>query len=168
MKTNVAVPKASPPKRRCDEPPRPPASSATVRVRMRSTLQRDTPAELRIRKLLHAMGLRYSVDAKPLEDSPRRADVVFRRARVAVFVDGCFWHGCPEHGTWPRANEAFWRTKILTNKERDADTNDRLRDRGWIVIRVWEHEEPSTAAKRIVRQVRLRLEMTTKRQSSTR
>jgi DNA mismatch endonuclease, patch repair protein len=135
---------------------------------MRSTPQRDTPAELRIRKLLHAMGLRYSIDAKPLKNSPRRADVVFRRARVAVFVDGCFWHGCPDHGTWPRANEHFWRTKILANKERDADTNNRLRDHGWLVIRVWEHEEPFAAAKRIARRVRSRLAMTTKPQSPTR
>lgn len=114
------------------------------------------------------MGLRYSIDAKPLEDSPRRADVVFRRARVAIFVDGCFWHGCPEHGTWPRANERFWRAKILANKERDADTNDRLRDRGWLVIRVWEHEDPSTAAALIAQRVRARGGMTTRRRSSAR
>jgi DNA mismatch endonuclease (patch repair protein) len=124
---------------------------------MQATPQRDTPAELRIRKLLHAMGLRYSVDAKPLEDLQRRADIVFRRARVAVFVDGCFWHGCPEHGTWPRANEQFWRAKILANRARDSDTNARLEARGWLVIRVWEHEEPAEAARRIARKVRNRL-----------
>jgi DNA mismatch endonuclease, patch repair protein len=137
-------------------------------MRMRSTPQRDTPAELRIRKLLHAKGLRYSIDAKPLKDSPRRADVVFRRARVAVFVDGCFWHGCPEHGTWPRANEHFWRAKILANKERDVDTNDRLRNRGWVVIRVWEHEDPAAAATRIARRVRTRLVMRNRQPKSTR
>jgi DNA mismatch endonuclease (patch repair protein) len=124
---------------------------------MQSTPQRDTPAEMRIRKLLHAMGLRYSIHAKPLDDSSRRADVVFPRAKVAVFVDGCFWHGCPEHRTWPKANEQFWCTKILANIERDADTNERLRDRGWLVIRVWEHEDPSNAAIRIARRVRSRL-----------
>lgn len=136
---------------------RPTASSEAVRKRMRSTPQRDTPAELRIRKLLHAMGLRYSVDAKPLEGLPRRADVVFRRAKVAVFVDGCFWHGCPEHGTWPKANEEYWRAKILANIARDADTNQKLRDRGWLVIRVWEHEDPSSAALRIARGVHSRI-----------
>ncbi|MBZ0293501.1 MAG: very short patch repair endonuclease [Anaerolineae bacterium] len=159
---------ARPAKRRCVELPRPLASSETARKRMQSTLQRDTTAELRIRKLLHAMGLRYSVDAKPLEDSPRRADVVFRRAKVAVLVDGCFWHGCPEHGTWPRANEQFWRAKILANIERDADTNDRLRDHGWLVIRVWEHEDPSAAATRIARRVHSRLSMPPKPRNSIR
>jgi len=135
---------------------------------MQSTPQRDTPVELRIRKLLHAMGLRYLVDSKPLEDSPRRADIVFRRAMVAVFVDGCFWHGCPAHGTWPKANEQFWRAKILANIARDADTNDRLRDRGWLVIRVWEHEDPSAAATRIARRVRSRLGMPPEPLNSTR
>jgi len=168
MKAHGALPKARPAKRRCVELSRPLASSETARKRMRSTQQRDTPAELRIRKLLHAMGLRYSVDAKPLEDSPRRADVVFRHARVAVFVDGCFWHGCPEHGTWPKANDQFWRAKILANIERDANTNDRLRERGWLVIRVWEHEDLSAAAARIAKRVRSRLDMTPSPRSSTR
>lgn len=154
-------------RRQSEETSRPKASSEAVRKRMQSTPQRDTPAELRIRQLLHAMGLRYSVDAKPLTDSPRRADVIFRRAKVAVFVDGCFWHGCPEHGTWPKANEHFWRAKILANIERDADTNDRLRDHGWLVVRVWEHEDPAAAAKRIARRVRSRLVMATRRRSAS-
>lgn len=168
MKAQGAVPKARLSKRRGVELPPPLPSSELARKRMQSTPQRDTPAELRIRKLLHAMGLRYLVDAKPLEDSPRRADVVFRRARVAVFVDGCFWHGCPTHGTWPKANEQFWRAKILANIERDADTNGRLRDRGWLVIRVWEHEDPSAAATRIARRVRSRSGMPPKPLNSTR
>lgn len=168
MKAQGALPKARQSERNRVEMSRPLASSETARKRMQSTPQRDTPAELRIRKLLHAMGLRYSVDAKPLEDSPRRADVVFRRAKVAVFVDGCFWHGCPEHGTWPKANEQFWRAKILANIERDSNTNDRLRHRGWLVIRVWEHEDPSAAATRIARRVRSRSGMPPKRRNSTR
>lgn len=135
---------------------RPAASSDTVRNRMRATPQRDTPAELRIRQALHAMGLRYSIDTKPLVNSPRRADIVFRRAKVAVFVDGCFWHGCPEHGTWPKANRRFWREKILSNRERDLDTNDRLQKSDWLVIRIWEHEDPSIAAARIAHAVRSR------------
>jgi len=162
------LPRASTSKRSRAKVPQPPASSEAVRMRMRSTPQRDTPAELRVRKLLHAMGLRYSIDAKPLEDSPRRADIVFRRARIAVFVDGCFWHGCPKHGTWPKANAKFWREKILANKDRDADTTRRLRERGWLVIRVWEHDDPSIAAMRIARQVRSRLESTTRRLGASR
>lgn len=71
---------------------------------------------------------------------------MFTRRKVAVFVDGCFWHGCPEHGTWPERNATFWREKILANKTRDADTNERLTDAGWIVIRIWEHEDPAVAA----------------------
>lgn len=135
---------------------RPKASSEGVRQRMRLTPRRDTSAELCIRRRLHAMGLRYRVNAKPLANSPRRADIVFGRARIAVFIDGCFWHACPEHGTWPKANREFWRAKILRNVERDADTNDRLRGHGWIVIRVWEHEQPDIAAMRIARCVGLR------------
>jgi DNA mismatch endonuclease, patch repair protein len=124
---------------------------------MKATPPRDTSAELRIRKQLHAKGLRYSVDAKPLRDSSRRADLVFRKAKVAVFVDGCFWHGCPEHATWPKANKEFWRIKLLANRARDADTNNTLRSRGWSVIRVWEHDDPERAARKITQLVRARV-----------
>jgi DNA mismatch endonuclease (patch repair protein) len=86
----------------------------------------------------------------------READIVFTSVRVAVFVDGCFWHGCPEHATWPKANAAFWRTKIEGNRERDRDTDARLDDVGWVAIRVWEHEQPRGAAARIERLVRAR------------
>src|SRR5688572_14804438 len=157
MKTHDTSPMPTSCRRQSEDLCRPKASSAAVRRRMQSTPQRDTPAELRIRKLLHARGLRYSINARPLKNSRRRADVVFRRARIAIFVDGCFWHGCPEHGTWPRANEQFWREKILSNKERDSDTNLQLKATGWEVIRVWEHEAPAEAARRIARRVRVRL-----------
>jgi DNA mismatch endonuclease, patch repair protein len=123
---------------------------------MKATPRRDTPAELRIRRVLHARGLRYSVDVKPLPNSPRRADIVFRRALLAVFVDGCFWHGCPLHASWPKTNARFWREKINANRRRDEDTNLRLRDAGWLVIRAWEHEQPEKVAVRIVRAVRHR------------
>lgn len=156
LKSRSSFPRSRPSRRPSTKSLRPLASSEAVRKRMQSTPQRNTPAELRIRKLLHAMGLRYRVDAKPLVDSPRRADIVFRRARVAVFVDGCFWHGCPEHGTWPRANQRFWRAKILANKERDTDTNKRLRTGGWAVIRAWEHEDPGAVVRRIEKLVRRR------------
>jgi DNA mismatch endonuclease, patch repair protein len=134
------------------------ASSESVRKRMQSTPQRDTPAELSLRRNLHAMGLRYRVDTKPLANSPRRADIVFRRARVAVFVDGCFWHGCPEHGSWPSANADFWREKIQANQKRDLDTNRQLEERGWLVLRVWEHEDPKGAAQHVARRVRARVD----------
>ena len=137
---------------------RPPPSSEAVRKRMKSTPQRDTPAELRVRRLLHAMGLRYTIDASPLSDSARRADIVFRRARVAVFVDGCFWHGCPVHVTWPRANARFWREKIHANMKRDADTNLQLERQGWIAIRIWEHEEAARAAHHVAKQVKARID----------
>ena len=101
--------------------------------------------------------MRFTVDARPLESFRRRADLVFRRAKVAVFLDGCFWHGCPKHCTWPRANARWWRTKIERNRNRDAETNDTLRAAGWIVLRFWEHAETSRAADRISRVVAKRL-----------
>lgn len=111
--------------------------------------RRDTGAELALRRALHGRGLRFRVDRAVLADRRRRVDIVFGPARVAVFVDGCFWHGCPEHATHPRSNSEFWRSKVETNQARDRDTDQRLRDDGWLVVRVWEHEEPETAADRI-------------------
>lgn len=102
------------------------------------------------------MGLRYRVDASPLAGIRRRADVLFVQARVAVFVDGCFWHCCPVHATWPKANAGWWRAKLRGNVERDRDTNARLRAAGWFVIRIWEHEDPAVAAIRVVRALRRR------------
>ena len=127
----------------------PPPSSPAAAKRLRSTRQRDTGAELALRSLLHGRGLRYRVDCAPVRGVRRRADVVFSGARVAVFVDGCFWHGCPEHATWPKANAEWWREKILTNKQRDADTDRRFAAAGWNVVRVWEHESPDKAADRV-------------------
>jgi DNA mismatch endonuclease (patch repair protein) len=115
-----------------------------------------TAAELKLRRELHARGLRFRVDKPLLRDKRRRVDVVFGPSRIAVFVDGCFWHGCPEHATWPASNQEFWREKIETNRRRDADTNDQLAESGWRVIRVWEHEDPSEAADRIEAAVRRR------------
>ncbi len=115
---------------------------------MQRTLQRDTPCELAFRSAAHRLGLRYRVNW-PLPGTRRRADLAFVRARVAVFVDGCFWHGCPVHGTWPKANADFWRQKIRANIARDADTNRRLRDEGWVVVRVWEHGDMEEEARRL-------------------
>ena len=86
----------------------------------------------------------------------READLVFPSVRVAVFVDGCFWHGCPEHATWPKANSEWWRTKIERNQARDRDTDHRLRQTGWIPVRVWEHENSKRAASRVASVVRRR------------
>ncbi len=110
----------------------------------------DTVAELAVRRAVHARGLRYRVDRAPIKGLRRRADLVFGPAKVAVYVDGCFWHACPHHGTWPKHNEAWWRKKLLRNVARDRDTDSRLHGMGWVVVRVWEHEEPDVAAERIV------------------
>ncbi|WP_211300587.1 very short patch repair endonuclease [Nocardia fluminea] len=116
---------------------------------MRANRRRDTGPELALRSSLRALGLGYRVDARPLPELGRRADIVFIGARVAVFCDGCYWHGCPEHYRPARANSAFWSSKIDGNRARDRDTDDRLTDAGWIAIRVWEHEDPHDAADRI-------------------
>lgn len=126
------------------------ASTPDVRRRMQRQPTRDTRPEMAVRRLLHAKGLRYRVDVAPLPGLRRRADLVFRSAHVAVFVDGCFWHGCPEHGTRPtRANPAYWSDKIAKNRERDLDTDSRLRAEGWTPVRIWEHESPEDAVVRI-------------------
>lgn len=127
---------------------RPKASSPSVRRRMQATAQRDTPCELALRSAVHRLGLRFRVD-RALPGTRRRADLTFVSARIVVFVDGCFWHGCPRHATWPKTNAAWWRAKIEQNKRRDSDTSQQLRRTGWAVVRVWEHEDPVRAAKRI-------------------
>jgi DNA mismatch endonuclease (patch repair protein) len=113
---------------------------------MRANRGRDTGPELAVRRLLHARGLRYRVDHPLPFDRRRRADIVFTRAKVAVFIDGCFWHGCPDHGTTPRTNSAFWSAKIGRNRARDIDTDRRLRAAGWQVLRFWEHQTSEEVA----------------------
>ncbi|MYR49310.1 DNA mismatch endonuclease Vsr [Streptomyces sp. SID4928] len=130
------------------------ASSDAVRAVMRANRRKDTGPELALRRLLHASGLRYRVDARPVPEVRRRADLVFPGARVAVFVDGCFWHGCPEHYRPATRNAEFWREKIEGNRNRDRETNETLRAAGWSVVRVWEHEAPETAAELVSREVR--------------
>lgn len=129
-----------------------PASDGVSR-RMSVTPQKDTSAEMAVRKRLHGMGFRYRVDYPILKKPRRVADIVFPGIQIAIFVDGCFWHGCPEHGTWPKRNADFWRNKILTNQARDKDTDERLTELGWTVIRIWEHEDPENAAQKIARSV---------------
>jgi DNA mismatch endonuclease (patch repair protein) len=123
---------------------------------MAKVRQKGTNPEIGLRKALHAKGLRYRLHV-PLLTKPRRvADIVFPSAGVAVFVDGCFWHGCPEHASWPKSNAVFWREKIETNRARDTDTDQRLNAMGWRVVRVWAHEDAGQAAEHISSIVRAR------------
>jgi DNA mismatch endonuclease (patch repair protein) len=123
---------------------------------MRANRRRDTSPELAVRRLLHATGLRFRVDL-PLREGAGRAirpDIVFTRRRVAIFIDGCFWHGCPEHGRKPGGvNEAYWGAKIARNRERDAEHVARLTAAGWRVMRFWEHDEPAAVAVAIMNSV---------------
>ncbi|MBY8815633.1 very short patch repair endonuclease [Streptomyces cinereoruber] len=131
-------------------------TTAATSSRMSRQRSRDTDTEKALRSVLHAAGLRYRVHRRPLKGVRREADIVFGPARVAVFVDGCFWHGCPEHATWPKRNSEFWRQKIEKNRVRDADTDARLEAAGWVSLRVWEHESPQKAAARVAAVVQAR------------
>lgn len=116
--------------------------------------RRDTDAEMALRRLLHGRGLRFRVD-RPIPGLPRRrADLTFPVQRIVVFVDGCFWHGCPEHRSYPKTNADWWAHKLLRNIERDRETDAHLVALGWTIIRVWEHESPATAADRVEAAVR--------------
>jgi DNA mismatch endonuclease (patch repair protein) len=117
---------------------------------MQAIRSRDTAPEMAVRRLLHAMGLRYRVHYKPIPTLNRRADIVFTRQRVAVFIDGCFWHGCPEHGAVHfGVHQDYWSEKITRNMARDADTDERLNAQGWSVIRFWQHTPAVRAAETI-------------------
>lgn len=123
------------------QPPTPAVSRRMANVR-----QKNTNAEIALRRALFSLGLRYRVNFEVLRKPRRVADIVFPARKIAIFVDGCFWHGCPEHASWPKRNSEFWRQKIEANRLRDADTNVRLRRIGWTVLRFWEHESPIAAA----------------------
>lgn len=127
----------------------PAASSDAARNRMRATKRRDTKPELELRRELHRRGRRYFVDRAPLPGMRRRADIVFPRHRVAIYVDGCFWHSCPTHGTTPKTNTDWWSTKLAANRTRDRDTDLQLRAAGWTPVRLWEHLPPEEAADRV-------------------
>jgi DNA mismatch endonuclease, patch repair protein len=126
--------------------PGPAASSPEALRRMQRQARRDTKPEMALRRELHRLGLRYRVDCQVMPGVRRRADIVFTRARIAVFVDGCFWHGCPQHATKPKANAEWWAEKLSTTVARDRDTDARLQTHGWKVLRFWEHEDMRTAA----------------------
>lgn len=113
---------------------------------MRANRRRDTKPELAIRRILHAQGFRYRVDYPAGSDKRRRADIVFTRQKVAVFIDGCFWHGCPEHATIPKVHSDYWIPKLMRNRERDVETSLELESEGWTVLRFWEHDDPVSVA----------------------
>ncbi len=121
---------------------------------MQKQARRDTAPEMALRRRLHAMGMRYRLDTPVVRGVRRKADLVFRKARVAVFVDGCFWHRCPEHGSVPKSNHDWWAAKLAGNVGRDRDTDQRLAEAGWTVVRVWEHDDLDEAAELVAAAVR--------------
>lgn len=133
-----------------------PSSSAATAV-MQANRGSDTKPEVRLRSALHRMGLRFRKGLRISTSSVSvRPDIVFTKCRVAVFVDGCFWHSCVIHGTSPRTNSNYWLPKLKRNVERDAVVNEALSDAGWRVIRVWEHEDLDMAAERVAAALRSR------------
>jgi DNA mismatch endonuclease (patch repair protein) len=117
---------------------------------MRSNRRRDTAPELAVRRILHANGMRYRVDMRVVRETRSRADIAFTRQRIAIYIDGCFWHSCPEHLHLPKANADYWTPKLARNVERDAEVNAILRGLGWTVLRFWEHEPAQGTADRII------------------
>jgi DNA mismatch endonuclease (patch repair protein) len=134
-------------------PESPPASSAAVRKVMQAN-QSGTKPEIAVGSALHRRGLRYRKHVKPEPSLRCVADFVFRKARVAVFVDGCFWHGCPEHGRIPKDPTGYWGVKLRRNSERDRRNDEELAKQGWTVLRFWEHEEPERVAAVVEARVR--------------
>lgn len=120
------------------------ASSEHARLTMRANRSRDTKPEMLIRRELHRRGRRFRVAYRPLpEDRRRTVDIAFTRLKIAVHIDGCFWHGCEEHFIPPKTNPEYWQQKIAGNRARDLDTDRRLEAQGWTVLRFWEHQDPA-------------------------
>jgi len=117
--------------------------NATVSAQMQRMPRSSSGPEMLLRKELHRRGLRFRINSREL---PGRPDITFTAARIAVFVDGCFWHSCPEHGILPKNNRDWWRAKLARNVERDREKDSQLEQMGWAVVHVWEHEPPSTVA----------------------
>jgi DNA mismatch endonuclease, patch repair protein len=130
----------------------PQPTSTAVTKRMRANRRKDTRPEVAVRSALHGAGLRFFVDRPVrLRDRVVRPDIVFPRARIAVFVDGCYWHACPEHGTQPMHNVEYWTLKLRRNVERDRAVDAGLVESGWFVLRCWEHEAPEAVAVKVRR-----------------
>ena len=141
----------------------PGSSSPSVSRRMHNTPQRDTPVEMQVRSRLHRRGLRFRVDRTIPGVTRSRPDLVFTKERVAVFLDGCFWHSCPVHGTTPHANRDWWLEKLAANVERDRRHDRELRTAGWLVLRFWEHEDPTSVVDAIESRVCERRQLTRSR-----
>lgn len=129
------------------------ASSPAVRRSMRGNRSRDTRPEKAVRSALHRRGFRFRVAARPIRDLRRTADIVFPTERVAVQVDGCYWHGCPDHYKEPSTNSEYWLAKIERNRARDADSDERWARAGWLVVHHWEHEELDSIVENVARLV---------------
>ena len=130
-------------------------SSPAVSERMTRARRENTGPERALRSVLHRRGYRFRVHRPVPGAARRKVDIVFPVEKLAVFVDGCFWHACPEHATWPSANAAFWRRKLERNAERDRETDARLTASGWTVVRIWEHESVDEACDRVEETLRL-------------
>lgn len=128
-------------------PPR--ASTAAARRTMQGNQGGRTRPELDLRSELHRRGLRFRVSIRPVPTIRRRADIVFSRRLIAVFMDGCFWHACPQHFRPPATNSSYWSAKITGNHARDRNTDASLASAGWTVVRVWEHEAVLAAADKV-------------------
>ena len=146
MKANSGIPRTARPAPKDD------ATSARMRLVRRS----GTAPELALRRALHAAGFRYRVDCEVIPSVRSRADIVFRRARVAIYVDGCFWHGCPRHATSPMSNSTWWKDKLAANVARDLSVTKALIRAGWVVLRFWEHEDIGKIVKSVSRTVSTR------------
>lgn len=125
---------------------RPEPKSAAVSAQMSRMPRSSTAPELAVRRILHRRGLRFRVNVSAL---PGRPDIVLSRARLAVFIDGCFWHRCPSHGVLPKNNREWWDAKLAANRERDARKDEALAQSGWLALHFWEHEDPAEVAARI-------------------
>ena len=132
---------------------RPEPLDSSTSSRLSRQLRAGTKPEVALRKELWSRGFRYSLH-RPIPGTRRTIDIALVRHRVAVFVDGCFWHSCPRHGTIPRNNSVWWREKLARNMRRDHETTRILRSQGWKVVRIWEHEKTSSAARRVERATR--------------
>jgi DNA mismatch endonuclease, patch repair protein len=125
---------------------RPIPLNTTVRSQMQRMPTKDSKPELLLRRELFRRGMRFRVNYRV---SKTRPDIVFTRAKIAIFVDGCFWHRCPEHGTLPKNNADWWLAKLDGNVDRDLRNTHDLEEQGWTVLRFWEHESPLEAADRV-------------------
>lgn len=139
------------------EPPRI-RPDASLSAKMSTLSRRDTKPEVALRKALHRRGIRFRLQVKVPGNRRRTIDIAFPRARLAVFVDGCFWHSCPDHYVPPRTNAEWWRWKVDLNRARDEDTDARLMAAGWRVLRIWEHVDPQEAAGLVAAIYRSRLD----------